>query len=108
MSAEMTNARLLTQWMVVGPLWALDPSWEGSEPLFNEYLYPCFTPAMNADGTVNKDIQGADAFLDRFTVRGRYADSADPARYELLRPAEGKVDDAFKTLTHIRIYFPRP
>lgn len=107
MSPEMTNARLLTQWMVVGPLYALDESWEGSEPLFNDYLYPCFTPAMKADGTVNEEIQGAAAFLDRFTVRGRYSDDPDPKKYVLLHPAEGKTDDAFKTLTHIRIFFPR-
>ncbi|MCC7478575.1 hypothetical protein IT575_08975 [bacterium] len=108
MSSEMTNARLLTQWMVVGPLWALDESWEGTEPLFNDYLYPAFTPAMNPDGTVNEAIQGADAFLDRFTVRGRYSDSPDPAKYELLRESVERVDDGLKTLTHVRIYFPRP
>jgi len=107
MSSEMTFARVKTQWMVVGPLWALDPSWEGTAPLFSDYFYPCFTPALNPDGSVSEDVHGAQVFLDRFTVRARYSDSADPAQYELIHPASGLKNDAFTTLTHLRIYFPR-
>ena len=40
MSPEMTRARTMTQWMVVGPLDARDPSWEGVAPLFLGYLRP--------------------------------------------------------------------
>ncbi len=40
MSPEMTRARTMTQWMVVGPLDARDPSWEGVAPLFRDYLRP--------------------------------------------------------------------
>lgn len=107
MSSEMTYARVKTQWMVVGPLWALDPSWEGTAPLFKDYFYPSFTPALNPDGSINEDVQGAQVFLDRFTVRARYSDSADPTQYELIHPAVGLKNNAFETLTHLRIYFPR-
>ena len=107
MSPEMTFTRTKTQWMVVGPLWALDESMEGLPPLFSDYLYPAFTPAMNPDGTVNEDISGAAAFLDRFTVRGRYADADDPEEYILLRPYTMLHNAALQELTHLRIYFPR-
>ncbi|HOF89792.1 MAG TPA: hypothetical protein PLZ36_17070, partial [Armatimonadota bacterium] len=40
MSPEMVRARTMTQWMVIGPLDARDPSWEGVAPLFRDYLRP--------------------------------------------------------------------
>jgi hypothetical protein len=107
MSPEMTFARVKSQWMVVGPLWALDPSWEGLPPLFTDYLYPAFTPAFNDDGSVNEEVQGAAVFLDRFTVRARYSDSANPDQYELLQEMVNLDHDALKNMTHLRIYFPR-
>jgi hypothetical protein len=107
MSPELTYVRVKTQWMVVGPLWALDPSWEGLPPLFSDYLYPAFIPALNPDGSVNDDAQGADVFLDRFTVRGRYDDAENPEEYELLREFVYLHHTALEKLTHLRIYFPR-
>lgn len=107
MSPEMTYARVKTQWMVVGPLWALDPSWEGLPPLFTDYFYPAFTPAFNADGTTNEEVTGAAVFLDRFTVRARYSDAEDPGKYILLREADLIDNYALKTLTHLRVFFPR-
>lgn len=107
MSPEMTYARVKTQWMVVGPLWALDPSWEGLPPLFTDYFYPAFTPAFNADGTTNEEVTGAAVFLDRFTVRARYSDAEDPQKYILLREADLIDNYALKTMTHLRIFFPR-
>jgi hypothetical protein len=43
MSPEMVRTRTMTQWMVIGPLNALDPSWEGVAPLFNDYLRPSWS-----------------------------------------------------------------
>jgi hypothetical protein len=40
MSPETHYIRELTQWMVVGPVSALDNSWEGVAPLFSDYLRP--------------------------------------------------------------------
>jgi hypothetical protein len=107
MSPEMTYVRYKTQWMVVGPLWALDPSWEGLPPLFTDYLYPAWNPPP-ASGQSQHYPPDADAakYLNSFTVLGRYADSADPAQYELLHSSQ--YDHfALKNLTHIRIYFPQ-
>ncbi len=43
MSSEMTRTRTMTQWMVIGPLNALDPSLEGVAPLFSDYLRPSWS-----------------------------------------------------------------
>ncbi|HEX8464041.1 MAG TPA: hypothetical protein VF627_05420 [Abditibacterium sp.] len=40
MSPETHYIRELTQWMVIGPVSALDPSWEGTGPLFSQFLRP--------------------------------------------------------------------
>ena len=40
MSDETHYIRELTQWMVVGPVSALDPSWEGVAPLYSNFLRP--------------------------------------------------------------------
>jgi hypothetical protein len=107
MSPEMNNARVKTQWMVVGPLWALDPSWEGLPPLFSDYIYPAWTPSFNADGTPTTEVMGADVYLSRFNVKARYSDEADPGAWVPMRPKEGLDNEAFVTLTGIRLYFPR-
>jgi hypothetical protein len=107
MSAEMYNARFKTQWMVVGPLWALDPSWEGLPPLFGDYIYPALVPPFNPDGTVNQDVHGSAAFLSSFEVKARYSDAEDPQVYSDMREAAGLDMEGFKTLTHLRLIFPR-
>jgi hypothetical protein len=106
MSPEMTAARTKTQWMVVGPLWALDPSWEGLPPLFTDYLYPAFIPT---DGQLpdGSEVSGAEVFLGRATVRARYSDSPKPDEYELLHETRPLTFEALKNMTHLRIYFPR-
>ncbi|MFQ6131280.1 MAG: hypothetical protein ACE5R4_04535 [Armatimonadota bacterium] len=43
-SPETQYVRTGTQWMVVGPLNALDPSWEGIPPLFSSFIAPAFRP----------------------------------------------------------------
>jgi len=45
MSPETSYVRLLTQWMVVGPLDSRDPTWEGVVPLFYQYLRPKYDAA---------------------------------------------------------------
>jgi hypothetical protein len=96
MSPEMYNARLLTQWMVVGPLDALDPSWEGTEPLFSGYIYPSYISLTDPAFT------GLDAFLGRFhvTAKMRGQDWGE------MPVVGGRVDDALKDLAAIRIWFP--
>lgn len=41
-SRETSYIRTGTQWMVVGPLTATDPSWEGVAPLFGGYIRPSY------------------------------------------------------------------
>lgn len=43
-SPEVSYIRERTQWMVVGPCDARDPSWEGVAPLFSGYLLPSYRP----------------------------------------------------------------
>ncbi len=106
MSQEMRFARYKTQWMVVGPLWALDPSWEGTPPLFSDYIYPAWIPAVDEDGQPNDAVSAMEIYLGRFTVRGRYSDAEDPEQYVLLHEAEYLDHYALKNLTHVRVYFP--
>ena len=104
MSPEMVYTRYKTQWMVVGPLWALDPSWEGLPPLFSDYLYPSYTPPLTDEAS---DAASAmEVYLSRFTVRGRYSDADDPEEYVILREESPYNNYCLKYLTHVRIYFP--
>lgn len=105
MSREMIYTRYKTQWMVVGPLWALDPSWEGLPPLFSDYLYPSYIPSV-IDGEPNDAVSAMEIYLSRFTVRGRYADADDPEMYRILNEETYLDHYALKNLTHLRIYFP--
>lgn len=43
-SPEMSYLMTSTQWMVVGPLTPLEPSWEGIAPLFAGFLAPNYRP----------------------------------------------------------------
>ena len=101
MSPEMGNTRYKTQWMVVGPLWALDPSWEGVPPLFAEYIYPAYTP-------LSREADWEDIYLNRFIAKARYSDAEDPAAYDDLHATSNLDNYALKNMTHLRIYFPIP
>lgn len=97
MSPEMINARHLTQWMVVGPLDARAPSWEGVAPLFRDYLRPCWVPGGES---VYADIRVKDGPWQPIPAMGFPADNAIPL------PAW--ADMALERVTHIRINFPHP
>ena len=47
-SPEMSNARLLTQWMIVGPVGFEDPALRGHAPLFSEVLQPRYLEELAA------------------------------------------------------------
>jgi hypothetical protein len=104
MSPEMTYARTLTQWMVVGPIDARYPSWEGVAPLFLGNLYPSYLPLVSDLPELNK-ISPLNRLLGRFYVTGRTRGSED---WTALPTVTGRVDDALVDLAAIRIYFPLP
>lgn len=108
MSPEMTRARTMTQWMVVGPLDARDPSWEGVAPLFLGYLQP----SWSADDWNASDWR--DRVLSRTLVQVRMNNgpwqpmptfSLDP---NLNKPMPEWANTALQDMTHLRILLPVP
>lgn len=104
MSPEMTLARTLTQWMVVGPIDGRDPSWEGLPPLFNGELFPSYIPVLG-DAPDYAGISALNRLLSRFYVAGTMRGSEE---WGPLPSVTGRVDDALVHLGAIRIYFPLP
>ena len=93
-SHEMINAWKLTQWMIIAPLPGM-PDLEGQEPLFKNSLVP--GPQLH------------DKLPDLWCHYGRkplVLCRRDAGNWERLPDAAGKVDDALRDITHIRIYFP--
>jgi hypothetical protein len=108
MSPEMVRARTYTQWMVVGPLDARDPSWEGVAPLFLGYL----RPSWSADDIEQKDW--LTRLLDRTHIDVRIKNGPwqelptfafDP---DLSHPLPTWANDALQDVTHVRITLPVP
>jgi len=102
MSPEMTLARTLTQWMVVGPLDALAPSWEGTSPLFSGYIFPSYIPLLS-DAPEHADISALNRLLSRFYVLAKMRGNSD---WGPLPTVIGRDDTALVDLEAIRIYFP--
>jgi len=104
MSPEMTLARTLTQWMVVGPVSALSPSTEGQAPLFSGHIFPSYIPLLS-EAPELADISAANRLLKRFYVlaklKGRGGWGPLPA-------VTGRDDTALVDLEAIRICFPLP
>jgi hypothetical protein len=93
-SSEMANAWKLTQWMIVAPLPGKGPL-EGTPPLF--------------EGTLLPGSQLDDKLSDVWSTYGRkplVLGRFDGGPWKALPPVSGKVDDALRSLTHLRIYYP--
>lgn len=109
MSPEMVKARTMTQWMVVGPLDARDPSWEGVAPLFRDYLRPSY----GADDWSSPDwLRLA---TSRVQVDVQYEDSTEwqpmPSFHidpDLSKPFPEWANTALEKVTVIRIVLPVP
>ncbi|HOF88590.1 MAG TPA: hypothetical protein PLZ36_10870 [Armatimonadota bacterium] len=97
MSAEMISARSLTQWMVIGPLDARAPSWEGVAPFYRDYLRPCWTPGSEH---YYVDIRVKDGPWQPIPPMGLLADQT--------KPLPDWAWNALAHVTHIRINFPNP
>jgi hypothetical protein len=83
--------------MVVGPLDARAPSWEGVAPLYRDYLRPC---TVVGGESVFAEIRVKDGPWQPIPPMGFPASDAIPL------PAW--ADMALERVTHIRINFPRP
>jgi hypothetical protein len=93
-SSEMANAWKLTQWMIVAPLPGKGPL-EGTPPLF--------------EGTLVPGTQLGDKLPDIWSTYGRkplVLGRFDGGPWRALPSVSGKVDDALRSLTHLRIYYP--
>ena len=108
MSPEMTRTRTFTQWMVVGPLDARDPSWEGVAPLFRDYM----CPSWSADDLTSPDWKTRMATRFLIDVRMKNGPwqpipsfSMDP---DLNKPLPDFANTALVDMTHLRILFPVP
>lgn len=105
MSKEMITARTLTQWMVIGPVNALDPSFEGMAPFFKYFLQPRYS---------EDDIDKPDwkkRLLERMLVEVKYRGEDQwkpmPALYVKQGAALPKwANTAMENISHIRILFP--
>lgn len=95
MSPEMKFARLLTQWMVVGPPSVDDPSTEGTAPLFSYFIRPVYFPLGQRGRTL-------DQMLDMYIAQARI----NGGEWQRMPAVTGRVDDALVDVTHIRILFP--
>ncbi len=108
MSAETTYIRELTQWMVVGPVSALDPSWEGTAPLFSQFLRPRFDPA-DFQGDWVDDVAGRFYFDCKMRLKNGRISDWQPLPYLYLdpkKPLPSWAATALEKMTHLRIVFP--
>jgi hypothetical protein len=102
---DMGYVRERTQWMVIGPAEAEDPSLEGMAPFFKYFLQPNYRP---------DDIMAADweaKLLDRFLVQVRFngSDQWQPMPTFALRrdfPLPAWANNALAKVSHFRILFP--
>jgi len=108
MSPEMERARTFTQWMVIGPLDARDPSWEGTAPLFLNYLRPSYAPDDYESPDWLKKITSR-VLIDCRINGGPWTAmphfSIDP---DMNKPLPAWAMTALVNVTHIRILLPVP
>lgn len=105
MSTELAYVRQLTQWMVVGPVSALDPSWEGTAPLFSQFLRPRF------DATDVNDPDAIEGLAGRFyfDVQKNGKPDYEPMPTFWLRanePLPAWAGSALLDVAKVRIVFP--
>jgi hypothetical protein len=105
MDPETTYVRRLTQWMVVGPLDARDPSWEGVAPLFLRYLRPKY----NAADLYADDWQ--ERLLGRFLVEVKISGEWQAMPHLSLGTSANVAlpawaDTALENVEAVRIMFP--
>jgi hypothetical protein len=107
MSREMINARVLSQWMVVGPPNVGEPSWENTGPLYSYFLKPSYA---------KKDLQAGDwmqklsrRYLVEVKYRGRLEEEWGFFRnihFLLEKPLPDIAGKSLEDIAQIRILLP--
>ena len=97
-SPEMINAWRLTQWMIIAPL-PHHKMLAGSEPLFKHSFIP--GAQLSDKSKIKKSKLKLNAY-GRPLILCREGGGA----WSKLPDVSGRVDDAFKNITHLRLYFP--
>jgi hypothetical protein len=101
----MAYVRKGTQWMVIGPAQASDPSLEGMAPFFRYFIRPNYA----ADDLLAQDW--ADKLLERFLVEVKLNDGTEWQPIPVLRlrendPLPDWANDALTDVTYFRVLFP--
>lgn len=106
MSPQMDGTRIGNQWMVVGPLDARDPSWEGVGPLFAGYLIPNWAPedwrASNWQRRLAADTI-AQVRIDNGPWQSMPRFQLDP---DMAKPLPEWANTALFHVSHFRILLP--
>ena len=104
-SPETHYIRELTQWMVIGPVSALDRSWEGTAPLFSQFLRPRYD-----ENDINEPVF-TDSLISRFAFevqkKGKKNWERMPTFWVLAdKPLPSWAGTALADVERIRIDFP--
>ncbi len=105
MSPETHYIRELTQWMVVGPVSATDRSWEGTAPLFSQFLRPRYDT-----NDINEPVF-TDSLISRFAFEVQKVGKNNWERMPTFWMLAGKplptwANTALADVERIRIDFP--
>jgi hypothetical protein len=102
---DMKYVRKMTQWMVIGPSRAEDPSLEGMAPFYRYFIHPDYRPEdLEAENWKEK-------LLSRYLVEVKYQDEEEwkpMPIYSLRRrwPLPRWASRVFDKVSHFRIFFP--
>ena len=104
-SPETHYIRELTQWMVIGPVNALDPSWEGVAPLYSDFLRPRYDKADWDDPDAIEGLLGRFRFEVKLQGKTEFQPMPD-FHMEPGAPLPTWAGTALANVTHLRIVFP--
>lgn len=105
MSPETHYIRELTQWMVIGPVSALDPSWEGVAPLYSDFLRPRYDRDDINDDNVLDGLLGRFRFQVKMLGKTEWEDMPE-LFMEPGAPLPKWAGTALGKVTHLRVVFP--
>jgi hypothetical protein len=105
---DMSYVRTATQWMVIGPAWAEDPSLEGMAPFFRNFINPSYRPEDLEDKNWEEKL------LSRFLVQVKYEGKEkwkpmpvlEIDKFYQRRKLPSWANSALKNISHFRILFP--